>query len=234
MQAKFLIKAVLTTGIFLSTSVATVKSAEGGDESAISGQQLLDEQNKKLEQIAIDMNKSGKKLYDTFTSEPQNVAESGCLDKIRGISADVIVIDPANLLGAVYSALKDEIVSQACSAATEYANKLSEILELNLELPYGIASIEIGAGDNATGGGGAFQPDVKLDNEKVAEDVKKTVLEKARNRQYKASDNVRFSETEKRFKNTKSKSTKDAEKQLENIVDVDKIWGGKDEGGNND
>lgn len=229
MQVKFAIKSVLATAILLSSSF--VASAEG---STITGQQLLDEQNKKLEQVAIDMNQSGKKLYDTFTSEPQNVAESGCLDSIRGISADAIVIDPANLLSAVYSALKDEVMSQACSAATEYANKLSEMLEFKLELPHEIASIEIGAGDGATGDGGIFQPNIKLDNEKVAEDVKKTVLEKARNRQYKASDNVRFSETEKRFKNTKAKSTKDAEKELENIVDIDKIWGGKSEGGNND
>ena len=77
------------------------------EEETTMGQALLDDQKAKLERIGVDMNQSGKELYDTFTSNPQKVVESGCLDNMRNIGLDIIVIDPANLLGALYAALKD-------------------------------------------------------------------------------------------------------------------------------
>lgn len=203
---------------------------------SLEGQELLDAQKAKLEAIGVDMNQSGKNLYDTFTNSPQKVAESGCLDQIRGIGVDAIVIDPMNLLGAVYAALKDEIMNQACSAATDFANALNEELNAKLELPYGIASIEIDGVGSVTGDGGVFKPDVQLDNEKVAQDVTKTVLESARGGNYSSRTGLIKNSTKQILKNELKKDTSDVEKQLENVIDIDKIWGGekkdKDKGNN--
>lgn len=203
----------------------------------LSGQELLDAQKQKLEEIGIDRNKAGKDLYSSLSSEPQKVAESGCLDQIRGISVDAIVIDPTNLLGAVYSALKDELVSQGCSAATQYSNQLNDALNTKLELPHDIGTIEVGTGSSGSGDGGVFQPNVTLDNDEVAENVKDAVLNDAMQRRYNAADNVRINSTQQKFKSERAKDTSEAERKLENIIDIDKIWGGQNEGeeeGNND
>ena len=204
------------------------------EEEATMGQALLDDQKAKLERIGVDMNQSGKELYDTFTSNPQKVVESGCLDNMRNIGLDIIVIDPANLLGALYAALKDELLNQACEAATKHANKLESKLQEKLELPYGIASVEM---SDETESDSIFQPNITIDNDKVAEDIKEGVLNQARKRGYKASDNVKFNGTQRKFRDQEAKDSSDAKEKIENIIDVDRIWGGiskEEQGGNND
>lgn len=203
----------------------------GADE----GKAILEAQKKKLEEIAIDMNQSGRELYDTFSNNPQKVAESGCLDNIRAISADAIVIDPMNILGAVYAALKDELKNQACSAATDFANKLSDELDYKLTLPYDIGSLEVG-GDGSVTNDGVFKPNVELDNEKVANDVTKSVLEKARNKKFDAKSGVKRNSRQEFIRSQKANNSKDVEKKLEDIIDLDRFFGAeKKEGeGNNE
>ncbi|MEJ6534039.1 MULTISPECIES: hypothetical protein [Pseudoalteromonas] len=222
----------LVTFIVFCTTFCTPSFAEedgAGDE--VSGQALLDEQKAKLEKLGVDMNQTGKALYDTFTSKPQKVKESGCLDSIRAINANAIVIDPMNVLSAVYSKLKDELVNSGCSAATDYANELSGLLAQKLELPYGIASLDISASGSATGNEGVFNPDVKLDNERVANEISNSVVKDARSNSYSAKSGLQMKGTIKRTKSTKSPNTKDAEKAIENAIDVDKFWGGSNKEG---
>ncbi|MDI4652579.1 MULTISPECIES: hypothetical protein [Pseudoalteromonas] len=226
------LKGFTTTLIVLSAFVCTPSIAEeDGKGGEVSGQALLDEQKAKLEKLGVDMNQTGKALYDTFTSKPQKVKESGCLDSIRAINANAIVIDPMNVLSAVYSKLKDELVNSGCSAATDYANELSGLLAQKLELPYGIASLDISTSGSATGDNGVFNPDVKLDNEKVANEISNSVVKDARSNSYSAKSGLQMKGTIKRTKSTKSPNTKDAEKAIENAIDVDKFWGGSNEEG---
>lgn len=210
---------------------SSIVAQDEGAANGVSGQALLDEQKKKLEELGINMNQTGKELYDTFTNEPQKVAESGCLDSIRAINADAIVIDPMNVLSAIYSQLKDELVNSACSAATDYANELTGLLTQKLELPYGIASLDIGSSGSVTGEDGVFNPNVTLDNERVANEISESVVKDARSNSYSAQSGLQIKGTIKRTKSTKSKNTKDAEKAIENAIDVDKFWGGKQEEG---
>lgn len=236
----FRLNSFVSTLIILTTTFCTPSFAEddGGAGDEVSGQALLDEQKEKLEKLGIDMNQTGKALYDTFTSEPQKVKESGCLDSIRAINANAIVIDPMNVLSAVYSRLKDELINSGCSAATDYANELTALLTQKLELPYGIASLDIGSSGSATGEGGVFNPKVELDNEKVAKEISDSVVKDARGNSYSAASGLKMKGTIKRTKSTKSPNTKDTEKAIENAIDVDKFWGGSnkegDEGNENE
>lgn len=205
------------------------------------GQALLDEQKEALEKSGIDMNQSGKLLYDTFSNSPQTVAESGCLNNLRGVSVDAIMIDPMNMLGAVYSALKDEIMTQACSGVTDFANTLNDDLNTKLELPYGIASLEIDDIAPAAGSEGVFKPNVKLDNEKVANNVAKSVLKSVRSKNYDSRSGIIKKPVKRISQNQQITDTSDVEKKLEDAIDIGKIWGGKKEGvevevegGNND
>ena len=210
----------LLTAYLFVVSISSV-AAESGV-----GKELLEKQQKQMDELLVDMNKTGKDLYDEITNEPQGVVESGCLGSIRDIDLSVVPIDPMGILGAVYAAIKDQITDLSCSAAKELTGKL--------ETPFGIVSLE--ASNNPPEDQGIFKPNVIIDNEKVGKEVTEEVLEGVRNNRYNSSSGLNNTSIKEYKSNNKPRNSKDVEKKLENVIDVNKIWGGdgEDSSGDND
>lgn len=218
----------LLTAYLFVVSISSV-AAESGV-----GKELLEKQQKQMDELLVDMNKTGKDLYDEITNEPQGVVESGCLGSIRDIDLSVVPIDPMGILGAVYAAIKDQITDLSCSAAKDFAEQANNELTGKLETPFGIVSLE--ASNNPSEDQGIFKPNVIIDNEKVGKEVTEEVLEGVRNNSYNSSSGLNNTSIKEYKSNNKPRNSKDVEKKLENVIDVNKIWGGdgEDSGGDND
>lgn len=186
-------------------------------------------QKQQLELILVDMNQTGAAIYDTFTTDPQGVVESGCLDDLRQIDIDAITIDPTNILAAVYATLKDEIRTMGCNAANEKMNEITAKLEQNLELPHGLGTIDISQGAGiGDGSDGLSDVNVELDSDKVAADITSETLGDVRVSPYKVSQNLSAIEEVSKDKNSNPLNSKGLEKTLEDVIDIDSFWGEKE------
>ena len=226
------IKALLVGLAFISLHGFAAESEEDKGGESISGEEILEHQRKQIENVMVDLNKASKDLYETMTTEPQNVVESGCLGDLRNISLDGLVVDPADLLAGVYASLKDQLYDLACNAASDFANQATEKLNASLELPYGLGKVGVSQGGGiGTDPKNIFKTEVTIDSDEVAVDVTEGVLKDARISPYSVSRNVRELQERVGDKGTASKKRNELEKNLEGMLDINKLFGGDDKKG---
>ena len=225
------IRAIFFSLVFTSFHSVAADSEDKKDEG-VTGQEILEQQQEQIENIMVDINQSSKELYETMTTKPQNVVESGCLGNLRNISLDGLVVDPADLLAGVYASLKDQLYDMACSAASDFANQATEKLNASLELPYGLGKIGVSQGSGiGKDPDNIFKTEVTIDSDEVASDVTEGILKDARVSPYSVSSNVQELEERVRNKGTASKKRNEYEKKLEGMLDIDKLFGGDDKKG---
>ena len=218
----------------LASAISFGVSANGltdkGDDAVTKGKELIQKQKEEIENIMIDMNKTGAEIYDTLTEDPMSVAEAGCLDQIRWIDLDVMVIDPMDIWAGVYSMLKDQIYNMACEAANESINEANGILQTNLELPYSLGEISTSTPTyNTNPGGGVLDIDVDLDNDEVINDVREEIFGSGSQRVYDIKSDVEALRKNVKGNNYKpSDREKKAEDKLNEVLDIKKLWGSND------
>jgi len=191
------------------------------------GEELLKSQKETLSKIMVDINKSSKKVYETFTSKPMGVVESGCLSDLRGVDFSALVIDPADLLAGIYKSLKEEMYNLACEAASEEMNKISKQMDKELELPVGMGDIGVGQGNNiGKSTGNLINSEVAVDSSEAAADITNSVLGEVRVSKYKASKNIDRINIEEHKTNRKKTNTKSLVEKVEKFLNVDILWKG--------
>lgn len=200
---------------------------------ADAGDDLVQQQKDQLEQILIDMNKTGASLYDAFTNDPIGVVESGCLGTLRDIDFDIIPIDPTNILGPLFARIKEEMRNIPCSAVADRMSKINESLNAQLEQPHELGSPGL-AQIHRVGDGSGQVPivNVEIDEQQVASDVTQDVLGSVRVTSWSVKDNVsqiHKSDSDQRNNWNKPKNSKDVDSRIEKMLDIDQLWGANDD-----
>jgi hypothetical protein len=222
---------VLFASLFLSSSTfASLYDCPDSDDS------LACQQKSQIEAIWVDMNQSANTLVDDIMTFPESAVEAGCLDNIRSIDISILTIDPLSIWTDIYSSLKDELISQVCSAVEDKVNELSAELETDLEAPLGLGSISITSGYSIDTFSELTDTRVKLTNSEAKEEVVESVLgdysvprhqkytEKAMNDAY-FEDNGTYRMIER---------TEDEEK-IETMLNLNRLWStDEDEDGDDD
>lgn len=132
---------------------------------------IADQQKAQVQTLLADMNQSAKDVADTVISDPQNAIDAGCLSSIQGIDLSVFSVDFTNIWGALYSTIKDQIINQACTAATDWVNNQAAALDTTLQAPFGLGSISVSQGAALTDWQSALSTDVKMDSTELATQV---------------------------------------------------------------
>jgi len=215
--------------VFVTFLLSGAVFAEGiPPQGATSGEALLKQQKETIDSMMVDLNKSGKAVYDTFTSEPMGVVESGCLSDLRGISLSAIVIDPYDIQAGIYEALKDEMYNMACSAASDKMNEITAKMEQQLELPLGMGSIGPVQGSGiGSETDNIFNTEIILDNNEAVSDITDSVLGDVRSSKYRASKNIDKIGVKKITTETKRLNSKELVEEVEKFLNVDTLWKGE-------
>lgn len=132
---------------------------------------IADQQKAQVQTLLADMNQSAKDVADTVISDPQNAIDAGCLSGIQGIDLSVFSVDFTNIWGALYSSIKDQIINQACTAATDWVNNQTAALDTTLQAPFGLGSISVSQGSALTDWQSALSTDVEMDSTELATQV---------------------------------------------------------------
>ena len=196
----------------------TLHAEEGGDSAT----SIAAQQKEQLEYVIADINASAKTVVDTVVSEPQKAIDGGCLSNIQGIDLSVMSVDPTDIWGAVYSSIKDNLLSMACSAATDWANEQTAQLDLVLETDIG--NIELGQGSRISDWQSVQRTDVELSNDEVAEKVTTETLGDLP--AIPSATGTRRMESTRR---TPGSNPKELEEAMEDSFNLKQIWGERDQ-----
>lgn len=108
-------------------------------------QTVAEQQRSQIDALMANLNTDAKNVVDTVVSAPQDAIDSGCLDGILGLDLSVFSVDLTNLWGPLYDQFKNQLLSQACSAATDYVNSQTAQLATTLNTPLGGVSLTQGS-----------------------------------------------------------------------------------------
>ncbi|MFA0809394.1 hypothetical protein [Microbulbifer epialgicus] len=142
-----------------------------GAQSSIGSTSIADQQKQQVETLLADMNQSAKEVADTVISDPQSAIDGGCLSDIQSIDLSVFAVDFTNTWGALYNTIKDEIINQGCTAATDWVNSQTAALDTSLQAPFGLGSISVSQGTALTDWQSALATDVEMDSTELATQV---------------------------------------------------------------
>lgn len=127
-------KSFITAVVFLAYSTATISAPAT----------VAEQQREDVSQLMADLNTDAKSVVDQVVSAPQDAIDSGCLGGILGLDLSVFSVDLTNLWAPLYSQFKQQLLSQACSAATDYVNSQTAQLATTLNTPLGGVSLTQG------------------------------------------------------------------------------------------
>jgi len=184
---------------------------------------IADQQKAQVQTLLADMNQSAKDVADTIISDPQNAIDAGCLDGIQGIDLSVFSVDFTNIWGALYGSIKDQIINQACTAATDWVNSQTAALDTTLEAPFGLGSISISQGSALTEWQSALSTDVEMDSTELATQVTTDTLGQV------PAPGIVSGAVKKASANqtTPGHDKEEWEEKIEDALDVKQLW--KDE-----
>lgn len=206
--------------VALSMCCALTSTAEEEGEESVS---IAEQQREQIQSIMVDMNESAKTVVDTVTSDPQKAIDGGCLSNIQGIDLSVMSVDPTDVWGAVYSEIKDEILSISCAAAENWANEQTARLDYTLQTPIG--NVSVGQGSSISDWQSVQTTDVEMSNEEVAESVATDTLGNV--------PGIPEDADRKKMNSTRSNAKRDSrklEETMEDSFNLKQLWGGgKDE-----
>ena len=132
---------------------------------------IADAQRAQIQTLLAGMNQNAKEVADTVISEPQNAIDAGCLSDIQGIDLSVFTVDFTNIWGVLYNALKDQILNQVCTAASDWVNSQNAGLDTTLQAPFGLGSAGLSQGTALNDWQSALSADVEMDSTEIATQV---------------------------------------------------------------
>jgi hypothetical protein len=181
---------------------------------------IADQQKEQVQTLLADMNQSAKDVADTIISDPQNAIDAGCLDGIQGIDLSVFSVDFTNIWGALYGSIKDQIINQACTAATDWVNSQTAALDTTLEAPFGLGSISVSQGTALTEWQSALSTDVEMDSTELATQVTTDTLGQV------PAPGIVSGAVKKATANqtTPGHNKEEWEEKIEDALDVKQLW----------
>lgn len=135
---------------------------------------VLDQINE-LNLLEKKLKKDYQFSLDKFTANQVSEASQGCLDNISNIDISMISMDPSSMWQQAYKQIKDKIINQACSAVQDELAKQLVNINDQLELPYGLGSINIGTSSGANTWNSAIDNTPKLTEAEVENEVQNEV-----------------------------------------------------------
>lgn len=152
-------KSFITAVVFLAYSTATISAPAT----------VAEQQREDVSQLMADLNTDAKSVVDQVVSAPQDAIDSGCLGGILGLDLSVFSVDLTNLWAPLYSQFKQQLLSQACSAATDYVNSQTAQLATTLNTPLG--GVSLTQGTAITDWQSVVRTDVTLSNTELNDKI---------------------------------------------------------------
>lgn len=131
-------------------------------------------QDAAVAQHKADVNTSAKSAIDSIISSPLSAKDAGCLDGILGLDLSFFAVDALDLWGPLYDQFKNQLLSQACSAATDYVNSQTAQLTASLSGPLG--GVTITQGSSISDWQSVVRADVTLSNTELNNRITTGVL----------------------------------------------------------
>jgi len=181
---------------------------------------LAEDQTEQINQLLVELNKSSKEVADDVISTPQTASDAGCLDGIQGIDLSVFSVDFANIWGALYNTVKDQIVNSVCEASSDWVNDQASVLDTNLEAPLGLGSITIDQGSAINDWQSVVTADVELSNAELATQVTTDTLGQVPAPSI-VSGAIKKAETSEQ---TPGHDKEQLEEELENMLDIGTLF----------
>jgi len=136
--------------------------------NAVAGPSIAEQQKQQVDTLLADMNQSARDIAYTVISDPQSALDGGCLSSLQGIDLSIFSVDIASIWGALYNITKSQILNQACTATTDWANNQTSALDTTLQAPFGLGSISVSQGSALNDWQSVLSTDVELDNTEIA------------------------------------------------------------------
>jgi hypothetical protein len=213
-MVKLSLSSVVAVRVFTLVLVALLPQIVKADPT------IADQQKQQVQTLLADMNQSAKEVADTVISDPQNAIDAGCLSGIQGIDLSVFSVDFTNIWGALYNSIKDQIVNQACSAATDWVNNQTAALDTQLQAPFGLGSISISQGSALNDWQSALSTDVEMDSTELATKVTTDTLGQVPAPGIVSGAVKKASATQ----DTPGHNKEDWEEKIEDALDVQTLW----------
>lgn len=121
---------------------------------------IIAAQNAATDTHITNINSAAKTVLDSIVSTPQTAKDAGCLDGILGLDLQLFAVDITNIWGPLYNQFKQQLLSQACSAATDYVN--AQTAQLTGKLSGTLGGITITRGTAITDWQSVVRSDVNL------------------------------------------------------------------------
>ena len=181
---------------------------------------VADTQRDQVSLVLADMNKSAKEVIDTVVRDPQNAIDAGCLDGIMGIDVSVFAIDHTNVLNGVYQTIMNMIKNDVCNAATAWVNAQTAELDITLEAPFGLGSIDISQGSTVSDWQNVVSTDVEISNQEIYDKVGTKTLGRVPTHQ----ENLDVANELAPTGISPSQDKREKEQSLFEMIDVKQIW----------
>lgn len=216
---------LLLTCFAAPSFASSIYDCPEGDES------FACKQKENVDAIWVDMNKTASNVVDNIMTAPESAAQAGCLDDIRSINTSIMTVDPFSIWSEVYQGIKDQLITQVCSAVEDRINEQTTKLAFTLEAPLGLGSVGVDQSYDIETFDELTNTRVQLSNREAKNKVVGDVFG-----DYTVPTAKHFTEKsmDKEFLETQGVSKRadrnKAEENIESIIDFNRLW--KKESGN--
>ena len=186
---------------------------------------IVGPQREQANRVMVDMNQAAKVVADTVVTDPQSSKDAGCLDGILGIDVSVFTIDPTNALNGAYQTIMNMIKNDACNAATSWVNAQTAALDVSLEAPFGIGSIDISQGSTLSDWQNVVSTDVEISNQEIYDKVGSKTLGRVPTH----IENTAVANKIAPMGLTPSEDKRSKEAALNDMLSAKQIWSSSDE-----
>lgn len=155
--------------VFGNVAATTTSCPETDDSFAC-------QQRRAMNETWVYMNQSTSEMIDTIIEEPGKAIDMGCLDRLSQIDLNIFTIDPRAIWGDLTAGIMDTIRDFACTAIEDKYNEYAERLNVTLEAPLGLGSVELGTSGFVDDSDDFTETRVRLSNEEARSKVIQEVL----------------------------------------------------------